>query len=253
MKLYQQTQGHGPDLVLLHGWGMHGGVLQTLAEHCADRYRVHRIDLPGHGRSRDGAPDFTLEQVSNQISSQIPPGSTLLGWSLGGLIAQTIALQAPQRVARLLLVCSSPQFYQNSQWPHGMAPPLLAGFGADLARDYEATVLRFLALCAQGSPAMREDLRQLKTLIFAPGVPHPQALRSGLNLLQQTSLLGLLPLLSQPTHFIMGEHDRIVPPQAGAAAALLPQGHSHVIAKASHLPFVSHPAEFFAVLDRCLA
>ncbi|HNE00663.1 MAG TPA: pimeloyl-[acyl-carrier protein] methyl ester esterase, partial [Plasticicumulans sp.] len=47
--LYCQSWGSGPDLVLLHGWGMHGGVWDDTVEAFIDDWRVTVIDLPGHG------------------------------------------------------------------------------------------------------------------------------------------------------------------------------------------------------------
>ncbi|NNG13616.1 MAG: alpha/beta fold hydrolase, partial [Gammaproteobacteria bacterium] len=51
MKLYSETIGHGPDLVLLHGWGAHSGVWAGMREALAENFSVTCIDLPGHGRS----------------------------------------------------------------------------------------------------------------------------------------------------------------------------------------------------------
>ncbi|RBE90559.1 pimeloyl-[acyl-carrier protein] methyl ester esterase, partial [Xanthomonas oryzae pv. oryzae] len=45
--------GHGPALVLLHGWALHGGVFAPLVERLAPHYQLHLVDLPGHGFSRD--------------------------------------------------------------------------------------------------------------------------------------------------------------------------------------------------------
>ncbi len=253
MKLYHTVAGIGPDLVLLHGWGMHSGIMDSIAARYQQRFRVHSIDLPGHGRSRDGSSNFTLEQVRTALTAVMPKNAQLLGWSLGGLLGMSIALDAPTHVAKLILLCSSPQFFSDQHWPHGMSPALLSGFADELLKDYRGTVLRFLGLCTQGSPAVREDLRKLKTMVFTPGAPEPQALLSGLHILQHCSLIDRLGELTLPVHFIMGAHDRIVPPDAASAAArLLPDASISVIAGASHLPFISHANECFTELDRHL-
>ncbi|HRA24442.1 MAG TPA: alpha/beta fold hydrolase, partial [Usitatibacteraceae bacterium] len=51
MALHVELAGQGPDLVLLHGWGLHGGVWQGLARELAPAFRLHLVDLPGHGHS----------------------------------------------------------------------------------------------------------------------------------------------------------------------------------------------------------
>ena len=49
--LQVDVQGHGPDLVMLHGWGMHSAVWSDWADALASEFRVHCVDLPGHGNS----------------------------------------------------------------------------------------------------------------------------------------------------------------------------------------------------------
>ncbi|MEZ5623317.1 MAG: alpha/beta fold hydrolase [Nitrosomonas sp.] len=49
--MHCEILGNGPDLVLLHGWAMHGGVWRGVREQLAMKYRVHLFDLPGHGLS----------------------------------------------------------------------------------------------------------------------------------------------------------------------------------------------------------
>ena len=51
MALHIEIVGDGPPLVLLHGWGLHGGVFAPLVDRLSDRFRMHLVDLPGHGYS----------------------------------------------------------------------------------------------------------------------------------------------------------------------------------------------------------
>lgn len=51
MSLHVETLGSGAPLVLLHGWGMHGGVWAEVAQQLAEEFCVHVVDLPGHGFS----------------------------------------------------------------------------------------------------------------------------------------------------------------------------------------------------------
>ena len=53
MTLYIESRGRGPDLVLLHGWGLHGGVFERVAANLEADFCLHLVDLPGHGASRD--------------------------------------------------------------------------------------------------------------------------------------------------------------------------------------------------------
>ena len=62
MRLHVERLGSGPDLVLLHGWALHGGAWAPVAKRLAPRFRVHVVDLPGHGLSRGAAFGFAAEQ-----------------------------------------------------------------------------------------------------------------------------------------------------------------------------------------------
>ncbi len=51
MSIHVHIEGEGRDLVLLHGWAMHGGIFTDLLPELKQHHRVHVIDLPGHGQS----------------------------------------------------------------------------------------------------------------------------------------------------------------------------------------------------------
>ena len=56
MTLHVEVSGSGPDLVLLHGWGMNAAVWGEVATALAQHFRLHCVDLPGHGASPACAP-----------------------------------------------------------------------------------------------------------------------------------------------------------------------------------------------------
>src|SRR5690606_41998086 len=82
--MHIETLGDGPDLVLIHGWALHGGVFGPLAERLSTRYRLHLVDLPGHGHSRDSDVPLQPAMVASAVAARTPPAAWL-GWSLGGL------------------------------------------------------------------------------------------------------------------------------------------------------------------------
>ena len=84
--MHIETLGSGPDLVLIHGWALHGGVFAPLARRLAPHFRLHLVDLPGHGLSRDPDETLDLRSVAVHVAAQTPP-AIWLGWSLGGLLA----------------------------------------------------------------------------------------------------------------------------------------------------------------------
>lgn len=253
MSLYCHTVGEGPDVVLLHGWGLHSDVWDEVAAALAQDYRVTLIDLPGHGRSRASGGEFTLESVARHLARTQRAPAVWVGWSLGGMIALEVALQHPEQVRALALVASSPQFVQGIGWPYAMAPEILAEFAAGLEQDYRATLERFLAIQAMGSREAHSEIRRLRERLLRHGEPDQAALRSGLRILQTANLRHRLDDIPCPIRFIMGSHDTLCPAKA---ALQLQKVHPHVettiIRGAGHSPFISHPDDFVQTLTEFL-
>lgn len=243
--LYVQSVGSGPKVVLLHGWGMHSGVWEDVVEALADHYRVTMMDLPGYGYSRLAKAGHTLKDLSHAVAAVAPQRASWVGWSLGGLIAQRLAIDAPERIARLILVSSSPRFVRSADWPHAIEFKVLQQFADGLDNDYRATLKRFLALEVHGSEGAAEQLRLLRGMVFQHGEPDPRALADGLVILEHTDLRSEWDGIRCPTLLLMGERDNLVPAAAGAAIqALLPNARLHIFKQAGHAPFFSQLMAF---------
>jgi pimeloyl-[acyl-carrier protein] methyl ester esterase len=253
--LHVESVGSGPDLMLLHGWAMHSGIWGPVLERLGRRFRVHAVDLPGHGHSPLNEP-FTLDNVSASVGAAIPADSgavTVLGWSIGGLVAMCLARQQPASIARLVLVATTPRFASGTDWPHGMSPQTLAQFGDELDVAWKLTIQRFLALQLQGSDRGRAALATLRHQIFARGEPSAQALFGALEVIATTDLRALVPEIPQPSLVISGSRDTLAPPEAGRwLAERLPHARFALIDGAAHVPFLSHPDAFMATLDAFL-
>jgi pimeloyl-[acyl-carrier protein] methyl ester esterase len=241
MSLHVELSGHGKPLALLHGWGMHGGIWSEVAAQLAQDWEVHSVDLPGHGKSLAQA-EFTLDAVVDQLSAQLRVPLNVLGWSLGGIIAQHWAARKPEQVERMVLVASTPCFANRVDWSCGMPPETLQMFSAELERDYAATLRRFLALQVRGSEGERALLAELRERLFSRGEPDLAALRGGLQILRDADLRAKLVQIRQPTLVVAGARDKITPPQASHyLAQMLPNARMVEIEGAAHAPFLSHP------------
>lgn len=240
MDLHVQCTGRGRPLVLIHGWAMHGGIFAPLVERLAGCFEVHRVDLPGHGHSRDSTMALDPPALATALAERLPR-APWLGWSLGGLVAMHGALAHADQVPGLLALAASPRFVAGDDWPHGVDPAVFHEFGAGLSTRFEATVDRFLALEAQGSDHMREELRTLRAQLHARGEPRAQALAQGLALLESSDLRSRLPALTVPSLWIAGRRDRLVPWQAmQSASATCPGGDFVRIESGAHAPFLTH-------------
>ncbi|MBI3547214.1 MAG: pimeloyl-ACP methyl ester esterase BioH [Gammaproteobacteria bacterium] len=249
MTLYYEQHGAGQDIVLLHGWGLHGGIWASVTRELSTLGRIVVPDLPGHGRSRDFMPrEFTPEALAEEVQKLLNGPAVWIGWSLGGLIALAAAQKFPQNVAKLVLVGATPKFIRTVDWPHAMDATVLDQFALALERDYAGTLTRFLSLQVAAAED-RETLRQLRQELFQRGEPNVAALRAGLHLLKEEDRRAVLGAISTPTLIMQGERDQLV--SVGAArylAAHLPHARLEIIPRAGHAPFLSHAAFFIETL-----
>jgi len=249
-KLKITQKGNGSDLLVIHGWGMNHTVWQAVAAQLEQHFRVHWLDLAGHGVNRD-IPLGNIEQISALIAAEIPPQTSILAWSLGGLIAQHIALQQPDKVKQLCLVASSPCFVQTASWQTAMQKQFLENFAVSLNNDFSGTLSRFLALQFLGVKGVQTEIKQLRQQLLAHP-PATQALIDGLAILQTANFNQSTAIeeikengnSNIPIHWILGRLDRLVPISVATVLANRPNNTVTTIAKAGHAPFISHPQEF---------
>ena len=274
-------------LLLIHGWGMHGGMWRGVAEKLALHSDVLAVDLPGHGFSvgRDSSrhindvgmndvgmndvgmndvgmngvginavglnPDPHLDAIIDKLSAQLSTPLTICGWSLGGQIALRWAMRRPEQVLRLVLVASTPCFVKQHDWSCAMASETLAEFAAALPQNYALTLRRFLALQVRGSEREHELLAMMRGALFSHGEPNLSALQSGLEILRACDLRSALSDIKQPALVIAGERDTLTPPQASQyLASRLPDARLAMIGGAAHAPFLSHPDIFVEHIER---
>ena len=249
--MHIDVQGNGPDLVLIHGWAMHGGIFAPLVERLAAHFRVHVVDLPGHGHHREETR-FDVADAAQRIADATPR-ALWVGWSLGGLVALRAALDRADHVRGVALIASSPRFVAAPDWPHGVAAHVFDEFASELGQRYRHAIERFLALETMGSAHAQSELRELKKLVFERGEPSIEALTDGLRALDAGDLRDDLARLTMPSLWIAGRRDRLVPPGAMQwSATHAPQGR-YLEFNSGHAPFLDHAAEMTDVLVRFAA
>jgi pimeloyl-[acyl-carrier protein] methyl ester esterase len=250
-EIYVESSGDGPPLVLLHGFAMHGGLFTPLLPALTPHYRVHVVDLPGHGWSAPivDADVATLAGALDDATAASGHELTVLGWSLGGQVALQWARTRPQRIRRLMLIATTPSFVVRDDWTCAMTAETLARFGDELRVAYRLTLLRFLTLQVRGSEEGRRTLALLRMRLFERGEPAPATLDAALALLITTDLRNALAEIEARTLVVAGDRDTLVPLAATRAlAAALPDATHATIAGASHAPFLSHPRPFIEAL-----
>jgi len=239
MTLHVESLGAGAPLGLLHGWGFHSSVWHEFADGLSRRHRVHLVDLPGHGHSRE-AHFGDVDAVADEIATHIPDSAIVCGWSLGGIVAQRLAQRAPGKVRALALIASTPCFVERPEWKHGMAAPALDAFAKDLHADPSGALERFVRLNALDTPEARTTARSMSRRLAQRPYPSSQALDAGLEMLRATDLRQDAAATRVNTVVIHGSLDRVVCVGAGRwLASALPQARLVELPRSAHLPFMT--------------
>jgi 2-succinyl-6-hydroxy-2,4-cyclohexadiene-1-carboxylate synthase len=234
-------------IVLLHGFGgthrAWDGVVERLSP---ERYLPLAIDLPGHGDAADAARRITFADCVEEVLARAPERFALCGYSLGGRVALHVALAAPERVDRLVLVSTTAGIADSDQRAERRAAD------RQLAQELERIPFeqfierwRMQPLFAHDPPDVgvlaREDHRRNR-----PGALAEVLRRLGTGEMQP--LWDRLGELKMPVTVVVGERDakfralgeRMVKPLPNAELVVISGGHA--------LP-LENPHELAPVLD----
>jgi pimeloyl-ACP methyl ester carboxylesterase len=253
--------GDGPTILFVHGLaGSWHNWLENLP-HLARSHRVVALDLPGFGYSEMPGEDVSISGYAEcllGICDQVGiEHAAVVGNSLGGFVGAELALMAPERVSRLVLVAAAVLWNERRR-----ARPLNT-----LTRVTQASSA---LLATQWRRAARR--RRLRELSFRQVVRHPRRLpgplayeqlvhvgsREGfaaaLHALYSYSLRGRLPEISCPTLVVWGRDDRLVPVrQAQELAQTIGQARTVLFEDTGHVPQLERPQRFNSVLEEFLA
>ena len=225
--LYYETFGSDADPVLLLVNGLGSQCINFKVEFChrfADRgLRVVRFDNRDVGLSSHlkGGPRYTVSDMAADGFAVLDAigarHAHVAGWSMGGMIAQTMAIQQPARILSLTSVMSAP-----GPIPSLRDPEVLAAFGAPAGNTRDEVAERHLAgLRVWGSPGSLDEARITADAHAAydrcwdPEGRARQSKAVGASPSRVEALAGL----RMPTLVVHGDADRLVPPSAGKATA----------------------------------
>ncbi|WP_083607961.1 malonyl-ACP O-methyltransferase BioC [Teredinibacter haidensis] len=251
-------------LVFLHGWGcdsrMWDSFLPTLLEAIGDEREMVFIDLPGFGFNRDLAVTDS-EELLLQLSRQLPANTTLIGWSLGGMIATQLASRHPEKVGRIITIATNPRFVKDDigaaspkkPWKHAMERDVFDAFCTTFADDSEGTLKRFIALQSMGDSERRDVVEALESVLDFNAEEQSQSWLQALEYLDELDNRTALRNLTLPGLHIFGKGDTLVPAGAGRMVQRLAPSHwVETITGAGHAPHISHSRHVAAAINSFL-
>ena len=232
--VYVREVGEGPPLLLINGLGAHTAMWGPL-ERTLTGFRIVEFDLPGAGRSAVPWRPISVRRLARLAAAvmdrfDMAPGD-VLGYSMGGIVAQQLAADHPGRVRRLVLAATTPgvgavqgdlralaniitpaRYLSQRLYTH-MIGSLVGG----RARHGGAWVAEQAGMRFQHAPTWRGYLGQLHSMATWTGLP-------------------LLPRIHHPTLVVVGDDDPLAPVVNGMIIThLLPRGRLLVFPDEGHL------------------
>ncbi len=252
VRLYYETHGTGFPLVLLRGLGSNADHWYSQLPAFSSRFSVVIFDNRGTGRSQRPDGPYTIPMMAEDTAGLMDAidvsKAHILGLSMGGMIAQELALRYPERVQDLVLACTH--------------------CGGDHAVSASEEVLRIFAdFVFTGTPEAAQKAQRClfaeKTIKDAPEIvrryeevslrfpPATDTLIRQLQAVQAHDAWERLPLIKAPTLVLTGGEDILIPPEnSRVLAERIPHARLQVIEGGGH-QFLVEQAEAFnrSVLD----
>ena len=233
-------QGTGPALLMIHGLGATKADFDRQVDYFARIFRVIAVDLRGHGES-DAQPPYSIERFATDclgLMEQLCNGNFfLIGHSMGGAVAQQMALYKPERVSRLVLADTLPSFIPNT-------------FNKKLLVIYRQVMMHVLgpkALSKRVAARMfpNKDQQALRDLVAARnGGTRKSVYLAMLGSITKWQVADKAVYFRMPTLVLAGEHDYFNPLEAQVFAESLPDARYRIFDAAHHHLPLERPDEF---------
>lgn len=250
VRLHYAEQGDtsGHPIIMLHGysdsWFSYSSVLPMLSHAC----HAYAISQRGHGDSEQPGGGYTVPELAADVVAFMDamglPQVTLVGHSMGSLVGQEVALAAPERLARLVLIGSgthlrSEGMRQLEQEVNALEDPVPPEF----AREFQVSTIYHPIPDEFLDRAVDESLK-LPARVW-------RALMEGQLAADYTAKVNQI---RTPTLALRGDHDNIFSTEAQAALESgLPNAVSKVYAETGHALHWERPVEFVKDLEEFIS
>lgn len=233
--------GSGAPVLFIHGVGMNAAIWQPQIERMADRWDVIAIDMLGHGRSPLPPQVPELADYARQAIRLLDHlglnSVSVVGHSMGALVAQELALLAPERVSRI--VSLNAVFRRPPDLAEAVRERAAALTGHGDTAGAAQTIARWF-----GDPISAELMAAAEKTAAALGEVDPEGYARTYRLFARADSdhAERLPALAMPALFITGSEDKNSSPAMSAAMArLAPHGRCTVLGGERHMMAVAAP------------
>ena len=234
IELYYEIHGAGQPLVLISGLGYPLWQWHKMVPFLAEHFQVLTFDNRGVGQSDKPAGPYTAQMLAADTAGLLDAlgieKAIIAGHSMGGFVAQAMALDFPQKVAKLIL-CST-----NFGGPHHVpvtaeAMKVLTDVTSDaLTRFKNGLAVSTAPDWSEKNPEMIEEWVKWRVANPIAPTPYQAQMAIGFGLMPEAAAFeNKLPRLNVPTLILFGAHDKVVPPENASLLAEKISGSKIVI------------------------
>jgi 3-oxoadipate enol-lactonase len=233
-----------PVVVLSNSLGTTLAMWEPQMAALCERFAVLRYDHPGHGEGRGAHTARSLEALGRGVLALLDERGlervSFCGLSLGGAVGMWLAVEAPERIDRLVLACTSARFGVPASWLERAATVRAEGM--------EAVADRILGFWF--TPATQRDrpelVREYRAMMVSADPEGYAGCCEALSAWEPGAALGTI---TAPTLVLAGSEDPATPPaQAEAIRDAIPGARLHVLPGAGHLANLEQPEAFNRLL-----
>jgi pimeloyl-ACP methyl ester carboxylesterase len=243
-ELYWERSGSGEPLLLIQGLsGTHFSWGEPFLSRLEPDFECVIFDNRGIGASAEVSGPFTIEELADDALAVMDAAEMesahVLGISMGGMIAQQLALKAPERLRTLTLGCTYPGGPGSSLIAPEDAGPLLEAFGSgDLDRVFRAMYEINLSPGFRADPAHYEDF----TAMASAAPARQQTVQLQIQAVGGHDVQARLAEIAAPTLVIHGTEDKMIPVANGELiASLIPGAKLEILEGVGHLFWWEQP------------
>ncbi len=251
MRLYAEEHGEGHPLLLITGLGYAIWSWQRQLPEWSTQFRCIAVENRGTGRSPKPPGPYSIEGMADDAAEMLDGRRAhVCGYSMGGYIAQTLALRHPKLVERLVLVCTATGGPDVVPTPAETRQAWLENAGRTPPEFARATQhLSFRPGWADEHPDELEALLRDRLEFPTP----PECWRAQYDACAEWGARNTpVEEIEAPTLVVHGDADRIVPYANGVELARRTGARFETFAGAGHLLFIEEPARFNALVTEFL-
>ena len=221
-KMYTETYGSGPALLMLHGNGGSIAAFSKNIPYFAQHYTVILADSRSQGKSLDPNHPLTFEMMADDFAALLDamhiPSAYVIGWSDGGIDALLLALRHPEKVKRLASTGAN-----LTPTPDAFAP----GVWDEIQHEYESGLHK---------PYLTAKEKNDRKVFL-------------LDYLEPHITLAQLHTIQTPSLIICGDHDLISVPHTVQIFQNLPHAELWVVPNSGHATLIEHTDDFNRTVD----